>query len=283
MPTPKIPDAAGSIQKGIPMKHLLGEQSVYQLGENISYVYSKFQIEEFAHEALKDIEPLSLTQRASQIAHSLKDFLPGNYTKATEILLASLTPPLVKTEGNGLASMFYMPHASFIAEYGLNSEYNAGKDPFDISMKANYELTKRFTSEYCIRPFIIQQPERTFKVLYKWMLDENLHVRRLCSEGTRPKLPWSMHIRDLVKDPSPSLPILEELKNDNELYVRRSVANHLGDIAKDHLDLVLEICTKWLPGASNELKWVIRHALRHPAKKEVKTALNLRKSASEKI
>jgi 3-methyladenine DNA glycosylase AlkC len=108
------------------------------------------------------------------------------------------------------------------------------------------------------------------------MKDANPHVRRLTSEGTRPRLPWASKIDSLVKDPGPSIPILEELKNDPDLYVRRSVANHIGDIAKDHLDFALDLCESWLPNASKELKWVIRHAVRHPAKKKVQRALDIR-------
>ena len=93
------------------------------------------------------------------------------------------------------------------------------------------------------------------KVLYQWMYDSNPHVRRLCSEGTRPRLPWALKISSFVKDPSPSMPILEQLKNDQDLYVRRSVANHLGDIGKDNLELLLNTCENWLTNASHELKW----------------------------
>ena len=201
------------------------------------------------------------------------------YEEAVQVLLASLTPPLEQTYDNGLAPMFYMPHCSFVAKYGIDKALNGGKDPFDISMKANYELTQRFTAEFAIRPFLIHEEERTLKILYNWMQDVNPHVRRLCSEGTRPRLPWSSTIPSLVKDPSPALIILETLKNDEDLYVRRSVANHLGDIGKDHLDLLLDTCERWLEGASKELKWVIRHALRHPSKKGNERALAIRQAA----
>ena len=117
------------------------------------------------------------------------------------------------------------------------------------------------------------------KVLDKWSEDPNPHVRRLTSEGTRPRLPWAMRIPSFIEDPSPVLPILERLKNDPDLYVRRSVANHMGDIGKDHLDLLLETCERWLAGASKELKWVIRHALRHPSKKGNEAALRIRAAA----
>jgi len=113
----------------------------------------------------------------------------------------------------------------------------------------------------------------------EWTSDPDPHVRRLCSEGTRPRLPWARQIPSFIANPIPVLPILEILKDDQSLYVRRSVANHLGDIAKDHLDLVFEICERWLVDSSNDMKWLIRHALRHPAKKGNKVALQLRTAA----
>ncbi len=274
-----LPEAPNSIQKGVPLKVLLDRPAVEQLAHNLHYAYASFDKGGFIQTCMNDLEPLALKDRANRIAEVMKEFLPPIYSDAVEVILDSFTPPLTKTEDNGLASMFYMPHASFIGEYGLDQDYNNGKDPYDVSMKANYELTKRFTSEFSIRNFIIQQEDRTFKLLYDWMKDPDPHVRRLCTEGPRPRLPWAPQIPSLIKDPAPSIPILEVLKDDPNLYVRRSVANHVGDIAKDHLDLALDLCEKWLDGASKERKWVIRHAVRHPFKKGNERAIQLRKDA----
>jgi len=266
-----IPDAPKSIQKGFPLKMILDQDAITQLAENFHFVYPEFDKIAFINNAMKGIDILSITERSNHIAESMKNYLPKNYIKAIEIILKSLTPPLEKTEGNGLAVLFYMPHSSFVAKYGIDS--------FDVSMNAQYELTRRFSCEYSIRPFIINSEKRTMEVLYKWMKDKDPHVRRLCSEGTRPRLPWAIKIDSFVKDPSPTIVILEHLKNDEDLYVRRSVANHLGDIAKDHLGLVLQICENWLSNADTELKWVVRHALRNPSKKGDETAIKIRKAA----
>jgi len=267
----QIPNAPNSIQKGFPLKMILDQKAISQLAENLQFVYPEFDTTNFVKDAMNSIDELSITERSNHIAKSMNKYLPDNYSEAIAIILNSLTPPLEKTEGNGLAILFYMPHCSFIANYGL--------DDFDVSMNAQYELTKRFTCEYSIRPFIVSQQMRTMETLHKWMKDKDPHVRRLCSEGTRPRLPWSTKIDSFIKDPSPTLVILEYLKNDEDLYVRRSVANHLGDIAKDHLELALQICEKWLENASTELKWVIRHALRNPVKKGNKKALEIKKKA----
>jgi 3-methyladenine DNA glycosylase AlkC len=276
---PRIPAAPNSIQKGIPLKHLLGSEAIDCLARNIRLVHPQFDAQPFCRTALDGLEPLGIMQRGQHLASVLRQFLPDQYSEATEILLASLTPPLRQTDENGLAVFFYLPHVFFVAEYGLEAKNNGGRDPFEISMRAQYELTKRFSAEFSLRPFLIQQPARTMSRLFEWTTDPDPHVRRLCSEGTRPRLPWAKRIPAFIANPSPSIPILEALKDDPSLYVRRSVANHLGDIAKDHPDVVFAICERWLSGASNEVKWLVRHALRHPAKRENRTALRLRSAA----
>jgi len=274
--TPRIPVAPNSIQKGIPLKHLLGAEAVDCLAQNILLVYPMFNEDTFRRTASNGLEPLGILDRGQHLARALRQSLPEKFSTAVEILLASLTPPLTQTDNLGLAVFFYLPHVCFIAEYGLEPEENGGQDSFEISMKAQYELTKRFSAEFSIRPFLIRQQERTLTRLLEWVSDPDPHVRRLCSEGTRPRLPWATRIPAFISNPEPVLPILDALKNDQSLYVRRSVANHLGDIAKDHPDLAFEICERWLIESSNEVKWLIRHALRHPAKKGNKVALQLK-------
>ncbi|MDH5647035.1 MAG: DNA alkylation repair protein [Candidatus Heimdallarchaeota archaeon] len=273
---PKIPNAPKSIKKGYALKNLLDEEAIDCLTNNIAQAYPKFQSKEFRKSALDNLESLEFMDRAKHIAIALHQYLPDKYEKAIDVILASLTPPNIATEGLGLEVLFYLPHSCFISLYGLDKENNAGADPFNISMKAQYELTKRNTSEFSMRPFLIKDQDRTLSQLIKWTTDPDPHVRRLCSEGSRPRLPWAPRIPAFVEDPLPILPILESLKNDQSLYVRRSVANSLGDIAKDHPELVFDICELWLSDASKELKWVIRHALRHPAKKGNEVALQLR-------
>ena len=276
---PRIPAAPNSIQKGTPLKHVLGSEAVDCLAHNILFAYPQFDERAFRRAALVGLEPLGIMERGHHLARALRSCLPDKYEKAIEILLASLTPPQTETEGLGLAVLFYHPHSCFVSAYGLDPNHNGGEDPFEISMKAQYELTKRSTSEFSIRPFLIQQQDRTLSRLIDWTSDSDPHVRRLCSEGTRPRLPWAPRIPAFIANPAPVLPILEALKNDQSLYVRRSVANHLGDIAKNHPETVFAICERWLNGASKEVKWLIRHALRHPAKKENKTAIRLRIAA----
>lgn len=274
-----IPDAPKSIQKGYPLKNVLGVEAVNCLAKNISSVYPEFRAKEFRKAALHNLESLEFMERGTYIARALRRFLPDKYEKAINIMLASLTPPNTETEGLGLEVLFYHPHGCFVSEYGLDREYNGGNDPFEISMKAQYELTRRNTSEFSLRPFLIRHQRRTLSVLRQWVTDPDPHVRRLCSEGTRPRLPWAPRIPAFLNNPKPVLTILEKLKNDPVLYVRRSVANNFGDIAKDHPELVYETFEKWLNKPTKEVKWVIRHALRYPAKRGDKSALRLRSAA----
>ncbi|MFZ5469806.1 MAG: DNA alkylation repair protein [Myxococcota bacterium] len=155
----------------------------------------------------------------------------------------------------------------FVAERGL--------DHFDLSMRAQYELTKRFSAEGSIRPYIAQDPERTFAVLRKWASDDNAHVRRLVSEGTRLRLPWAMRVPWLDRNPDRVLELLELLKDDPTTLVRRSVANNLNDLGKVHPQLLVETCARWLEGASAERRALIEHALRSAVKRGDPAALRL--------
>ena len=158
------------------------------------------------------------------------------------MLLASLGPEHASDEllGVGMAPFFYLPHTLFVAERGL--------DHFDLSMRAQYELTKRFSAEASIRPYIARDPERTFAVLRRWTADRNAHVRRLVSEGTRLRLPWAARVAWLDAHPERVLELLELLKDDPSTLVRRSVANNLNDLGKLHPDLLLRTCAALAEG-----------------------------------
>lgn len=276
---PSIPRAPRSIRKGSSLQSLLDAEAIACLANNLRWAWPAFPRRHFCELAHQGLESLGIMDRGGHLAEVLRRCLPARYDQAIECILRSLTPPLRITEDAGLGVFFYLPHVCFVAKFGLDPEGNGGTDPFEISMRAQYALTRRFTAEFSMRPFLIQEPRRTIARLLQWTRDPDPHVRRLCSEGSRPRLPWACRIPEFVRDPSPTLPILESLKDDPELYVRRSVANHIGDIAKDHLGLALGLCERWLEGASAERRWLIRHALRHPAKQGVPRAQNIRKKA----
>lgn len=278
----RIPAAPRSIQKGSTLKDLLDFEAIDCLAANLSLAHPDFPAGDFRRAAGQGLQPLGIIARGHHLARALRAHLPDRYEEAVRVLVRSLTPPLGPTDDLGLAVFFYLPHVCFVANYGLDAAGNGGCDPFETSMMAQHELTRRFSAEFSLRPFLIRCPERTLARLLEWTRDPNPHVRRLCSEGARPRLPWAVRIPAFIKDPRPLLPILEALKDDADGYVRRSVANHIGDLAKDHPELAFDLCERWVEGASSERKWLIRHAVRHPAKKGVPAALRLRKLAAER-
>ena len=248
-----------------PLKDSFGPDVPRRIAEDIQAVWPGFPLGAFLAEALEGYEELELTPRARHIARALHAHLPADYDEAIEVLLASLGP---LPEGDGLAGMaafYYQPHVFFVADHGV--------DHWDTSMRAQYELTQRFTAEYSIRVFLEHEPERTLARLHEWAHDPSPDVRRLVSEGTRPRLPWAPRLRGFQLDPSPVLELLEMLKDDPALYVRRSVANNLNDIGKDHPDLLFASCRRWMAGASAERRWLIRHALRSAVKRGDREAL----------
>lgn len=270
--------APSTIVAGSPLKELIGRPLVRLLTESLAHVQPGFRKDAFERDATERLETRSFSERGEHLARSMHRYLPQDFGKAAKILIASMGPELVETEGNGLAPFFYFPHAYYIALFG--------GETFENAMRANYELTKRFTAEFSVRPFLIRYPAQTLARLRRWAKDPNPHVRRAVSEGTRPRLPWASRLPEFQRDPAPVLGLLELLKDDPSLYVRRSVANNLGDIAKDHPNEVYRTGRRWLEessGADEDRRkaicWVIRHAVRLPAKNGVAEALRLQREA----
>lgn len=272
--------APSTILTGVPLKELLGRDLIRLVGESFVGVVAQFDRKRFEADALRGLDELEFNQRGAHIGKALASQLPTNFDEAASLLIASLGPELSATEGNGLAVFFYSPHAHVIAEFGV--------EHFESGMLANYELTKRFSAEFSIRPFLVRHRDRCLSRLKKWASDPNPHVRRLVSEGTRPRLPWAMRLKEFQQNPDFTLPLLERLKDDPQLYVRRSVANHLADILKDHPDVAYEVCERWIEEmcskkvssdqASNR-RWIVRHAVRLPAKKGERRAIEIREAA----
>lgn len=241
------------------LKSRYGPEIPVRIAGMIARVHKAFPESAFLRDALAGYEALELMPRGRHIARALRTHLPQDVPAALDILLASLDAPRAETEGSGLAPFLYLPHTVYVAEYAL--------EHFDAAMRAQHALTQRFTAEFSIRPFIEKYPERTLAQLRAWTRDPSPHVRRLVSEGTRPRLPWASRLRALQRDPRPALELLELLKDDPALYVRRSVANHLNDIGKDHPELLNSTAQRWLRGASPERAWIVRHALRSAIKR----------------
>lgn len=241
-----------------PLKNQYGPAIPRRIAAMITQVHPAFPKTAFLRDALTGYETLELMPRGRHIAAALRRHLPQDVPAALDILLASLDSPHDDIRGS-MAAFLFLPHTMYVSAYAL--------DHFDAAMRAQHALTQHFTAEFSIRPFIEKYPERTLAQLRRWARDPSEHVRRLVSEGTRPRLPWASRLRALQRDPRPALALLELLKDDPSLYVRRSVANHLNDIGKDHPELLNTVARRWLKGASAERAWIVRHALRSAIKR----------------
>ncbi len=238
-----------------PFKNIYNQVFFNHFSDVISEVVSTFDSQRFLNEIFNDKwESLELKQRMRHTTETLHKQLSGDYEKDITNLLQCITlwkeKKITVGKYDGLAFMF-LP--DYVELYGL--------DDFEISMQATEQITSFASCEFSIRPFIIKYPELGMKQMVIWSKHENLHVRRLASEGSRPRLPWAIALPEFKKDPTPVLPILENLKNDPSEYVRKSVANNLNDIAKDHPKTVITIAKSW-KGKTKETNWVVKHACR---------------------
>lgn len=238
------------------MREIVNARTVHQMAEDIHTAWPEFDQSGFKEALLPIPSELGVIDRGKRISAQLHHFLPEDYPKAIGILLDSFGPELPEPEERELSVFYYLAHGDFVATHGLAPQH------FDLSMKALYEITKRFTAEWAIRPFLQKYQEQTLEKLSSWVTDENPHVRRLISEGTRIRLPWASRLKAFQKNPAPVLQLLDRLKTDPELYVRRSVANNLNDIAKDYPDLVVSTLTEWAKVDNEGTQWISRHALR---------------------
>ena len=250
-----------------PLKNSFGADVPRTVARMIAAVFPRFDEQGFVRSSLDGYDALELMPRGWKIAHQLRRSLPEDYEKAIEILLASLDQKPERTVAQGMSVFLFLPHVFFVAEYGL--------EHFETSMRAQYVLTQRFTAEFSIRRYLERHQAATLARLKEWSADSSEDVRRLVSEGTRPRLPWASRLRAFQADPRPVLALLERLKDDPSLYVRRSVANNLNDIGKDHPALLVETATRWMENATEERRWIIRHALRSAVKRGESAALGL--------
>lgn len=250
------------------LRDVFNRDIVNLIATNIKQVYSPFERDEFCNQILSKLEDLSFGDRSSLITDALEKFLPEKFDPLAEILLNSLGPEIEIEDLSGYEGFYVMPMGNLVAR--------KGKEHFDLSMKLLYEMTKRFTSEWPIRTFIELYPKKSLEILHIWSEDENSHVRRLVSEGTRPRLPLASPLRKFIEDPLPVIELLTKLNSSPELFVRRSIANNLNDIAKDNPDVVTSTLRKWKNAdGSKNMEWLIQHALRTLLKQGNLDALDL--------
>lgn len=240
------------------LKEIFNLARLQHIAEQTTAVYPAFDTPAFLAHVAHDLQDQSLMQRLNRVSRGLNAGLPADYAQALGILY-ELAPRL-----NSSFVSLILPE--YVALYGLQD--------FDRSMQALKFFTTFGSSEFAVRHFLRLDLERAMGILRVWSKDENEHVRRLASEGSRPRLPWSFRIEPLRVDPTPVLSILDNLKADSSLYVRKSVANHLNDITKDNPDWVLDYIEGWSLENPNTA-WIARHALRSLIKQGNRRALTI--------
>ncbi|PEM50275.1 DNA alkylation repair protein [Bacillus wiedmannii] len=240
--------------KYVPLKFLFNEELAEIMADSICKHDPNFPKRNFVSSVTCKVEKLELKQRIEVIADELHNVLQKDFNEAIHILLKTLGPENTTEVGTFTNGYMYMPIAKYVEKYGLNH--------FEASCNAMYEITKRNTAEYAIRPFLETYHEDTLHILQQWIHDENSHIRRLVSEGTRPRLPWAKKMGALKGDFKNNLQLLEPLMNDPSKYVQKSVANHINDITKEDKELVFQ----WLQQLRDKQHpvnpWIIKHGLR---------------------
>lgn len=227
------------------LKDLLGPAALAAIAEAGSAASPRFDRAAFLAAASDRIDALSIMERVRHVAAALVPALPADYPAALDILRAMA--PRLTGDFQAVAITDYVAQQ--------------GQGDFEASLAALADLTRYGTAEFAIRPFLAADTPRTLATMQRWTKNEDEHIRRLASEGCRPRLPWAARVPALKADPTLGAPILEALKADPAIYVRKSVANHLNDIAKDRPDWLLGRLAGWSQD-DPATKWIVRHALR---------------------
>lgn len=231
-----------------------GSNLAILLSGKIKPLYDKFNSQKYIEEIESECKDLSYTQRVELHADKLKHFLPVGYSESIDILLGILGKE--NPNETGMFTNFYwiLPIGKYIEKYGL--------EHFDVSIHAISEVTKRNTGEYAIRPFLRKYPDETINVMRNWAKSENFHLRRLASEGLRPKLPWSGKLETFIENPKPVFEILELLKEDSVKFVQKSVANNITDYIKVNPEAAKELLNTWSSSEHKATRWIIKHSTR---------------------
>lgn len=231
-----------------------GKSLAVLLSEKIKPVYNDFDTNHFVEEVDTGVVNKSYTQRIAFIAEQLFQYLPKDYKTAIPILLGILGEENPNETGMFTNYWWVMPICKYIEVYGI--------DHFELSMEAIAEVTKRNTGEYAIRPFLRKYPKKGLNQMTVWAQSENFHLRRLASEGLRPKLPWAPKLDTFIDQPELVFVILEMLKEDEIMFIKKSVGNHITDWLKVNPEPTKELLREWQKSSNKHTQWITKRATR---------------------
>ncbi len=239
-------------------KNWYDNKAVVTFADRVAAHFESFDRATYERTVLAKLDALEMKDRVKLMATTLKATLPLSYEESVRGFVDLLGEPGDTAESNW-ADFKVWPLTMYVNLYGVHTP--------EVSLDALYHLTQRFSGEFAIRPLLLAHPGVVLSRLDAWVRDESEHVRRLASEGTRPRLPWGKRLQPFIEDPSPVIKVLEALRKDTSEYVRRSVANNLNDISKDHPEVATRVCTKWLKEVgevpdTHPTYRMVRHALR---------------------
>lgn len=250
-----------------PFKNQFSAENARIIAERLRAVHPGFQMAAFRRGLEAELDPLELKDRMKKVADRIEQCLPMEVPELFRVLVAALANH--EDDRTGLSGFQVWPLTEIVARRGLAH--------FKASMEALHEMTRRFTAEFAIRPFLREMPDRTLAQLSKWCTDPDEHVRRLVSEGSRPLLPWGGNLPALMEPPFPTLKLLERLYLDPSDYVRLSVSNHLNDLSKRHPGVVVGLLQQWGDRHPNhpQLEKLAKHACRTMLKNGHERAMEL--------
>ncbi|MBB2946477.1 3-methyladenine DNA glycosylase AlkC [Actinoplanes lutulentus] len=208
---------------------------------------------------------LALRERADLLRDALITDLPGSYDDFSAVVRAAA--------GNErFDGWLIWPVTAAVAQKAVAENTGAA---FDDAMAVMAQLTPRLSAEFAIRTLLRHDLDRALPIVQEWTASPDHEVRRLATEGTRPYLPWSIRVPQILARPGVTMPILNALYRDDSEYVRRSVANHLNDLSRDQPDLVVDTARRWLTAPGTHTGQLVRHALRTLIKRGHPGALEL--------
>ena len=245
----------------------VGREAVSRIADALERSHPPFARKEFERAATKGLAKLKLKERVDHIIQVLHRFLPSDFVEAERVLSRVRHHWNWGDPDDSLSGFAAWPVIDYVGTYGLSHPQEA--------LEVLRQLTSLHSAELAIRPYIQDHFAITLQVLESWCSDPDEHVRRLVSEGMRPRLPWAKRLPRLVENPEVVLRFVELLKDDRSEYVRRSIANNLNDISKDHPDLVVEVCRKWLKSGSPSRDRIVKHATRTLVKRGHRGALEM--------